>query len=231
MKRSALHTIWHRIHLQLQLIRHFIVNYVSLIYGVWKIAELQKPIVTIFGGSHMKQEDYFAQQAKALGTLLVDNNMSLITGGGPGIMEAANCGANSSSLRPQGIRSIGIAVQGLKDQPNNCADTTIVVEQFAVRKWLLIHYAAAFVVFPGGFGTLDELFEVITLIETNFLEQTPVILFGSSYWKPIIEWQETAQSMGLILQHERKLLFVTDDIQEACTFIKKYMACPLENHW
>ncbi len=210
--------------LQFALFSHFFNSYISLINGVWRISRLSKPVITIFGGSKMEQNNYYAQQAHALGTLLVDKGMSVITGGGPGIMEAANCGAYASSVRPSGIRSIGIEVTGLQTEKiNRCADKTIVVEQFAIRKWLLIHYAAAFVVFPGGFGTLDELFEVATLIETGFLEQTPIILFGKDYWQTIIDWQLEARKLGLIEERHLKLFYITDDYNDTCKYITDFI--------
>ena len=150
--------------------------------------------------------------------------MSVITGGGPGIMEAANCGAYASSVRTSGVRSIGIEVDGLQsEQINHCADQIIMVEEFAIRKWLLIHYSSAFVVFPGGCGTLDELFEVTTLIETGFLEKTPIILFGKEYWQTIIDWEINAFKLGLMLEKDLKPFFVTDDYNEAFNHIKNYI--------
>lgn len=218
-----------RCKVQLELFKHFSSNYISLITGVWKISKLSKPVITIFGGSRMKQDDPYAQQARALGTLLADNGMSVITGGGPGIMEAANCGAYASSVRPSGIRSIGIEVEGLaKEGINRCADQILMVEQFGIRKWLLINYAGAFVVFPGGYGTLDELFEVTTLMETGFLDKAPIILFGKDYWQTIITWEAEALRMGLLLEKDRIALFLTDDINEAYEYIKNYVCYKIE---
>jgi hypothetical protein len=214
-----------RCKIQIELFKHFSSNYISLIKGVWKISKLSKPVITIFGGSRMKQDDHYAQQARALGTLLVDNGMSVITGGGPGIMEAANCGAYASSVRPSGIRSIGIEVEGLaKEGINRCADQILMVEQFGIRKWLLIHYAGAFIVFPGGYGTLDELFEVTTLMETGFLDKAPIILFGKDYWQTVIAFENTALKMGLLFEKDRIPFFITDDINEAYEHIKKHVS-------
>ena len=209
---------------QICLLGMFLESYVSVIYGVWKISKLPQPIVTIFGASRISQESAYAQHAHKLATLLADNNISVITGGGPGIMEAANCGASESHNHPFGLRSMGIEVKGLQSEGvNHCSDAIIIVDQFFVRKWLLTRYSSAFVVFPGGFGTLDELFEVATLMQTGFLPKSTIILFGSSYWEPIIAWGKEALREGFILDDYLHLLIITDDIQEVFERIHKQM--------
>jgi uncharacterized protein (TIGR00730 family) len=199
---------------QIYLVGHLFSSYVRLIRGVWKISKLKPPIVTVFGGSKLAQDHSYAQKAHELGQLLVEHNISVITGGGPGIMEAANCGASQPS--DKGTRSVGITVRGLaSEEVNSCADEVLILKHFFTRKWLLTRYATAFAVFPGGFGTLDELFEIATLMQVNRLSHIPIVLVGKDYWKPLLQWIELSVKEGLVLQQDADLLFVTDDVQEA----------------
>lgn len=190
-----------------------------MVTGVWKISKLTPPIVTVFGGSKLDQEHAYAKKANELGKLLVANGISVITGGGPGIMQAANCGA----FKHEGnVRSVGITVESLSTETRNqCADEMVVVKHFFARKWLLTRYATAFAVFPGGFGTLDELFEIATLMQVNRLAHIPIVLVGKEYWKPLLAWIDQAVKEGLVLQKDADFLFVTDDIQEAFEHLKE----------
>ena len=204
---------------QLQLIGYFFASYFRILKGAWKISKLKKPIVTVFGGSKLSQDHAYAQQAHDLGALLISNGISVITGGGPGIMRAANCGAFDTE---RGAQSIGISVDGLPHEPRHkYTDQMIVVKHFFARKWLLTRYATAFAVFPGGFGTLDELFEIATLMQEERLSPIPLVLVGRNYWKPLLAWIELAVKEGLVLQQDADLLFVTDDIQEAFEHLRE----------
>ena len=210
-----------RLYEQLRLFGHLFASYFKMIEGVWKVSQLKAPVVTIFGGSKLAQDHPYAHHARAFGQLLAEYGMSVITGGGPAIMEAANCGAFE---KYDGVRSVGITVRGLAPEHlHTCADTMVQVNHLFARKWLLTRYASAFVVFPGGFGTLDELFEILTLMQVNKLAHLPVILFGKAYWKPLMEWVALAVKEGLVLQRDADLIFVTDDNQEAFEYLKKNM--------
>lgn len=200
-----------------------------LLKGMWKLTVLKRPAATIFGGSRIKLEDPVAQQAIILSKKLAASGYSIITGGGPGIMAAANYGAMSyleECKKTKGKEcptfvSGGIGVIHLnQERVNQYVQTSVVMDHFFSRKWLLVRYSSAFVFFAGGFGTLDEFFEVITLVQTNKMPRYPVVLIGSNYWAPMLDWiQERALAHGLIEQGDQKLFLVTDDIDLAVKFI------------
>ncbi len=175
------------------------------------------PAVTIFGSARTSPDDpaYAAAQRTAL--LLAHAGFSIVTGGGPGIMEAANRGAREGKGR-----SIGCNIELPFEQTTNpYVDTAINFRYFFVRKTMFIKYALAFVVFPGGFGTLDELFEALTLIQTGKLSHFPVVLFGSAYWGGLIEWLRTSVLSGhRISAADLQLLHVTDDPEEIVRIVR-----------
>lgn len=192
----------------------------QLLYGIWRISGLNKPIVSIFGGARFKQNDYYATQAHKLAQMFVNDDISVLTGGGPGIMEAANCGAIYSK-KARG-KSIGIGVRDLTEDSNSCVQEYIELDYFFARKWLLTRYSRGFVVFPGGFGTMDELAEVITLMQTKKLPRLPIVLVGVDYWRPFMTWaEEEAFRHGLVSQIDLDLLFLTDDLNEAFQLVCK----------
>jgi uncharacterized protein (TIGR00730 family) len=192
----------------------FIKTAVQVMYGVWKISRLQKPMVTIFGGSKQHEEHYL-NMAGLLAKKLVDANIAILTGGGSGIMAAATCGQSLA-----GIEGIGIAVKGLGTQElNHCAQKLITVDYFFARKWLLTAYSHAFVIFPGGFGTLDELMEISTQMQTKLMSHSPIILIGTTYWQPFLEWVDTALQHDLLREKDRRLLVVTDDIDHVIKLV------------
>lgn len=204
------------------LIGHLFLDFFRLIGGVWKLSKLNPPVVSIFGGAKLGQDHPYAVKARLLAEKLIEHDISVITGGGPGIMEAANCGA-SKVKSDTGARSIGITVSSLIREGNNpCTDEMIVTQYFFSRKWLLIRYSNAFTVFPGGFGTLDELFQILTLMQTNRLKRVTVILFDTGYWQPMMEWVNKAVEEGLMLKEDADLICVTDDIQYALGILHKY---------
>lgn len=200
---------------------HLFADYFRLVRGVWKLSKLKPPIVSVFGGSKLNQEHAYAKKASQLAAKLNEAGISVITGGGPGIMEAANCGAFKDTNRR--AKSIGITVHGLATEKRNvCADENIATHYFFARKYLLTHFATGFALFPGGYGTMDELFEVLTLMQTSKLPRVPVVLFEKAYWKPIIEWIELAQKEGLLLEIDAALVFVTDSVDEAFEHLQKH---------
>lgn len=197
----------------------------QLMYGIWKIGHLPGPVVSIFGGSRIKTKTPYAEKAYKLANLLIQHDISVITGGGPGVMEAANCGAlHAFETKKTQARSIGITVKGLDEETFNiCAQEKILVDYFFVRKWLLIQYSVAFAFFPGGFGTLDEFGEVVTLMATKKLAGVPIVLVGQKYWEPYMNWlREYPLKEGLILQKDLDMIQVTDDVDEALRLLKEH---------
>jgi len=191
----------------------------QLTYGVWRISKLSRPRVSIFGSSQIKQNIYSARQAHQIGRWLIEADVSVLTGGGPGIMEAANCGAFPSGAK-KGVKSIGIGVQGLEQQKNPCTEEYFEVTYFWARKWLLTNYSDGFIVFPGGFGTIDELFDVLTLIQTGKIKKVPIVLIDREFWKPFMAWVTgKALEHGMIEAEHVKLFSVTDDPYEAFCFV------------
>ncbi len=200
----------------LELMLHVTTEYGRVMYGVWRLSKLKKPIVTVLGGSKIAQGHIYAQQAYQLGKMLIDHDISVITGGGPGIMEAANCGAYGGEYNGTVARSVGIGVKGLEaEYKNKCSNEMIVTKYFFARKFLLTRYATAFVVFPGGLGTMDELFEVTTLMQTGHLKRCPIVLIDAAYWTHLLLFIRNAEKEGLLLKKDADLIFVTDNLDEA----------------
>lgn len=196
----------------------------QLVYGAWRLSRLIRPIVTVFGGARLKQDSPYAQQAHELAHKLIKQDISVITGGGPGIMRAASCGASHEIREYLRARSIGITVEGLKGEESSqeCAQEYLVMSHFWARKWLMINYSVAFAIFPGGFGTVDELAQVVTLIQTKKLPGVPVVLIGTEYWQLFMDWMHnSALKEGLISQDDINLIRVTDDVDHALTLLKE----------
>jgi uncharacterized protein (TIGR00730 family) len=172
--------------------------------------------VAVFGSARIAEDDPFYQQAVALSRKLAECGFAIITGGGPGIMEAANRGA-----REGGGVSIGCNIELPFEQGTNAyVDVAINFRYFFVRKTMFVKYSEAFVIFPGGFGTMDELFEALTLIQTGKVRNFPVILFGSAYWKGLVDWIEGKMlGEGKISAEDLELLIITDSVDEACQTI------------
>ncbi len=142
------------------------------------------PAVTIFGSARIKPEDTIYKKATEIAALFVKEKFAVISGGGPGIMEAANKGAKEA-----GGTSVGLNIElPFEQEPNPYADIQVNFQYFFVRKVMLVKYALAYIIMPGGFGTLDELFEAVTLIQTETIKPFPVILVGSDYWKGLLDW-------------------------------------------
>jgi uncharacterized protein (TIGR00730 family) len=189
--------------------------FTQMIYGAWRVSHSPAPYVSIFGSARFKLDDPYAKQAHELAKMFVEANISVLTGGGPGIMEAASCGA--IPIKGAG-RSIGIGVADLHERKNPCVHEYFELDYFFARKWLLARYSVAFVVFPGGFGTLDELVEVLTLMQTKELARAPIVLIGKEFWQPFMTWIAESMHHGAISEEDVKLFSMTDDLYEAfCT--------------
>ena len=190
--------------------------------GIFKISKLEHAPVTIFGGARLKPDSIYMKKATELAHKLAESGIPVLTGGGPGIMEAASCGATKTNKGV--ITSIGITVTGLADkEPRSpCVPDVIVMDNYGARKWLLIHYSIGFAVFPGGFGTLDELTELLTLIQTKLRDKAPIVLIGKEYWQPIMDWiHNSALKDGLIAKEDVALFTITDDVDEAYRLLKE----------
>ncbi len=175
------------------------------------------PCVTVFGSARFKEGHPSYELARKMGAGLVDLGFTVMTGGGPGIMEAANRGAKEA-----GGKSVGCNIKLPHEQKqNNYLDKWVNIRYFFVRKVLLSKYSYAFVVMPGGFGTLDEFFEALTLIQTNFIKRFPVVLMDKEFHKKLNEHFEVMIAAGTILEEDTKLLLYTDSVDEAMEHIEK----------
>lgn len=170
-----------------------------------------KRAVSVFGSARTLPEEPEYQFAREVGRVLGEAGYAIITGGGPGMMEAANRGAQDA-----GATSIGCNIILPHEQkPNPYQDISLTFEHFFVRKVMFVRYAEAFIVMPGGFGTLDELFEALTLSQTGKIRHFPVALIGGEYWDGLIEWlQERMLAEGMINEDELDLIRICDDIRE-----------------
>jgi len=174
------------------------------------------PCVTVFGSARIKPDDPHYELARKMGVAIAQLGFTVMTGGGPGIMEAANRGAKEA-----GGRSVGCNIELPFEQTSNIyLDRCVRLHYFFVRKALLIKYSYAFVVMPGGVGTLDELFEALTLIQNEKIKHFPIVIMGTDYWRHLIDFiQEMAES-GKISPSDLKLIHATDSIEEAIAHIR-----------
>lgn len=173
------------------------------------------PCVTVFGSARTKETEAPYQLARRMGAAIAELGFTVMTGGGPGIMEAANRGA-----KDVGGRSVACNIELPQEQSENpYLDRFVTLRYFFVRKTLLVKYSYAFVVMPGGFGTLDEMFEALTLIQTGKLSDFPVILMGSDYWGPQLDMVRKMADSGMISPDDLELFHVTDSVEEASQFI------------
>jgi uncharacterized protein (TIGR00730 family) len=172
--------------------------------------------VSIFGSARTPETDPDYERARGLAARLGERGFTIITGGGPGVMEAANRGA-----RDAGAQSVGLNIElPFEQHLNPYLDISLQFDHFFARKIMFVRYASAFVVFPGGFGTLDEMFESLTLIQTGKIRHFPVILVGCEFWAGLHDWVRTQLvTTGKINDDELGLLHVTDDLDEVCATI------------
>ena len=169
------------------------------------------PCVTVFGSARVGEGDAEYELAREVGSALSRIGFTVMTGGGPGVMEAANRGAKEA-----GGHSVGCNIELPHEQmPNPYLDISVDFSYFFIRKMMLVKYSYAFVVMPGGFGTVDELFEALTLIQTGKVSNFPVVLMGTEFWGPLLQQLDEMAETGLISPGDLDLLLVTDDVDEA----------------
>ena len=176
------------------------------------------PGVTIFGSARTKPDDPDYQKAEKLAELLVRAGFSVITGGGPGIMEAANKGASNA-----GGYSVGLNIRlPMEQEPNPYANIKLEFRYFFVRKVMLAKYSVAFVFFPGGFGTMDEMFEILTLVQTRKIRPVPIVLVDKQFWKPLVNWfTKTLIPENKISPQDLEIFKVLDEPEEIVNHIKE----------
>ncbi len=193
---------------------HFLAEFVE---GFEVMPEVH-PAVTIFGSSRAKPNSIYYKTTVKVAHLLVENGFNVISGGGPGIMEAANKGAAEA-----GGKSVGLNIQLPNEQkPNKYANVRLGFKYFFIRKVMFVKYAVAYIIIPGGFGTLDELFEALTLIQTKRIKYFPVILMDSSFWSGLLDWvKNTLIKEGTISKSDFDIFNIVDTPEEAVSLIKR----------
>ena len=187
----------------------------EFVEGFDELADLG-PAVTLFGSARVRPEDPAYGAAIEVGRLLGEAGFTVITGGGPGAMEAGNRGA-----REAGAPSVGLNIElPFEQHVNPYVDVDVEFRYFFVRKVMLVKYSRAFVIFPGGFGTMDELFEALTLIQTGKVRDFPVVLFGTDYWKGLLDWlRDTMAADGKISDADLGLIDLTDSPEEVLKIV------------
>ena len=190
----------------------------ELVEGFDKLSGIE-PAVTIYGSARAKPGDEQYAKTEEIARRLGEMGFSIITGGGPGLMEAANKGALQA-----GVKSVGVNIELPEEQALNAYTTlSITFSHFFIRKVMLVKYATAFVIMPGGLGTLDEVTEVLTLMQTHKIKPFPVILFNSDYWKGFLDWLRTSTlAKSYISEEDLDLLRVCDDTDEVVETVQKW---------
>jgi len=182
----------------------------------FRVLHFVGPCVTVFGSARIKADTPEYQLAREMGAGIARLGFTVMTGAGPGLMEAANRGAKEI-----GGRSVGCNIRlPFEQQPNEYLDRCVTLNYFFVRKTLLIKYSYAFVVMPGGAGTLDELFEALTLIQTGKIQNFPIVVMGTEYWRALVSVLEKMAQLGTISTADLQLVYVTDSVEEALEHIR-----------
>ena len=185
----------------------------------FEFLKIDQPCVTVFGSARFPEGNPHYEQARAMGRALAEQGFAVMTGGGPGIMEAANRGCKEA-----GGLSLGANIHLPREQhPNPYIDRFMEFEHFFVRKVMMVKFSCAFVLCPGGFGTFDEAFETFTLMQTHKIEDFPVIGLGSDFWQPLVDFlNEKLVTAGTISAGDFAMLKITDDVDEAARYIKEH---------
>ncbi|RJP37874.1 MAG: TIGR00730 family Rossman fold protein [Desulfobacteraceae bacterium] len=175
------------------------------------------PAVTIFGSARVAPDHRYYHMTETMAAMMAENGFAVITGGGGGIMEAANKGAAE-----KGGKSVGMNIILPREQnPNPYANIKLQFNYFFVRKVMFIKYAQAYIIMPGGFGTLDEFAEAVTLIQTHRIKPLPVILFGTKFWEGLIDWiKARLLDEGMISPEDLNIMHITDDMDEVLSIVK-----------
>ncbi|NVK25419.1 MAG: TIGR00730 family Rossman fold protein [Gammaproteobacteria bacterium] len=175
--------------------------------------------VSIFGSARLDEKSHYYKATREIANQLAKNDFTIITGGGPGIMEAANRGAADA-----GKENVGLNIElPFEQHPNPYQSIPMEFQYFFVRKVMFVKYSIGYVCMPGGFGTLDELFESLTLMQTHKVFKMPVILFGSEHWQGLLDWiHERVMDLNLIDKNDLKLIHVTDDVSEVLDIMLKH---------
>ncbi len=187
----------------------------EFIKGFDELSELA-PCISVFGSARTNPEDKYYKEAIKLSELITKNGYGVITGGGPGIMEAANIGAYGKDGK-----SIGLQIElPFEASANKYIDQLVSCRYFFTRKVFFLKYSQAFVAFPGGYGTLDELFETITLVQTGHMRPVPIVLIGKDYWKGMIKWiKKTMLEDGKVSKEDLNLFKLVDTAEDAISYI------------
>jgi uncharacterized protein (TIGR00730 family) len=190
------------------------------------------PCITVFGSARFKENNAYYRNAREFGKRIAEIGFTTMTGGGPGIMEAANRGAFEN-----GGRSVGCNIRLPFEQvANKYLHTSVTFEHFFVRKTLLIKYSYAFIIMPGGFGTMDEFFETLTLIQTKTITGFPIVMYGKEFYRKLWEAMHDMAEKGTISKEDMNLVLLTDDVDEAMEHISKYIRTyykvrPRKKYW
>ncbi len=205
----------------------------SKVQEAWRVLRIQSELVdgtekllklgvavTVFGGARLDEGNRYYRQAVELGKLLGEQRIPVITGGGPGIMEGANRGCYATPTP-----SVGLNIDlPFEQAPNPYQDIGLDFRYFFVRKYLFVKHAVGFVIFPGGFGTMDELFEALTLVQTRKVEAFPIILVGISFWSGLVDWmRDRMRGEGCLAESELNLIEIVDDAAGAAKVILRHI--------
>lgn len=192
--------------------------FIQFIKG-FRIMHFVGPCITVFGSARFDETHKYYKAAREFGKRISELGFTTLTGGGPGIMEAANRGAFEN-----GGESVGCNIKlPFEQKPNPYVQTTLTLNYFFIRKVVLVKYSYAFIIMPGGFGTMDEFFETLTLVQTKTINDFPIVLFGKEYFTPLMEYIEFMVKDGTISPEDLKLVLLTDDIEEAVQHITTYV--------
>lgn len=188
----------------------------------FRVLHFVGPCVTAFGSARIPENSPHYLLARQMGAAIARLGFTVMTGGGPGIMEAANRGA-----KDVGGRSVGCNIElPVEQHPNAYLDRCVTLHYFFVRKTLLVKYSYAFVVFPGGAGTVDELFEALTLIQTGKIENFPIVIMGTDYWSELLALLQKMARLGTISPRDLELVYATDSVEDAISHIRKKALTP-----
>ena len=208
--QSRLKDLWFVIKITYQFIKGF------------RVLHFVGPCITIFGSARFKNENQYYQMAQSISGKIAKLGFTIMTGGGPGIMEAANRGA-----KEVGGKSVGCNIELPFEQiPNPYTDIDVDIRYFFVRKTLLLKYSYGFVVFPGGFGTMDEFFEALTLIQTNKIKKFPIAIYSLDFHKELLDYIEVMFEKGTISEEDKKLYLVSDNEDAIVNHIKNNSIAP-----